>query len=96
MSKREHLLEFRADFQGPVRFKMGDTLWTRVESRVQDRREYFLVQVKPTHSGFADASEAYSQIYDGQEWDGRFVIPCSFVRFSEQEEELRTAREGKT
>lgn len=97
MSKREHLLEFRADFEGPIRFKRGDTLWTKVQSRVVQLREFFQVQVLPGHPGYEQAAEAYGEAFpDNGQWDGRFVIPCSFVRFSEKEEELRLKRANPT
>lgn len=95
MSRREHLLEFRADFQGPISFKMGATLWSTVRSHVADFREYYIVKVHPWHPGYDKAEVLYKEHTGQVEWNGEFVVPCSFVRFSEEEHSLRERHEAE-
>lgn len=90
---REYLLEFRADFNaGPKKFKLGDRLWTTVTSLVVGNGEWF----RECYRVFIDEDDPdHEAIREGvgPDWNGGLIIPCSFVRFSDEEYDLRKERE---
>lgn len=91
-SKKEHLLVFRHDFNGPVKQKRGDMVWSQVAPVVFDHREYYKLKMKPVDPLFEGLNEEFREVY-GEAWNGEYLVPCFNVQFSEEEESLRAERE---
>jgi len=93
MSKK-HVLEFRADFSiGPKKFVAGDRLVTTVTSLVVGAGDYFrecfrvvIEEGDPDFDGLAGAA--------GEGWNGGVIVPCSFVRFAEEERPAGLSSDG--
>jgi hypothetical protein len=89
---REYLLEWRKAFKGPIHYEKGDLVWSKVRSKVVDRMEFFILEIQKNHPEFPRLNEEFKDVHDN-DWNGEYLVPCSYVRFSDREEELRPARE---
>ena len=93
-SKREYLFVFRRSYVGPLKFDRGDLFWSKVKCKVENGRESFIFHLDPWHPDFDRLNEEYKCVFK-DDWSGEFIIPCSFVRFADDEKEfsLRSVRE---
>lgn len=91
-SKKEHLLVFRHDFNGPVKQQRGDKIWSLVSPVVFDKREYYKLKMNLSDPLFKGLNEEFKGVY-GHDWNGEYLVPCFNVQFSEEEESLRSERE---
>jgi len=86
---KEHTLEWRKDFKGPVEYKKGDIITSTVKSKVAKLTEFFVLQVPKNHEKFPELNEEYKQVFN-QDWDGSYLVPCRYIKFSEQSKKETT------
>ena len=67
--------------------KEGDRIWSKVSSKVFNDTEYFIFQMPEQDPQFPVLNEEFTQVF-GKSWNGVYLVPCSAVRFDEENEEL--------
>ena len=85
-SKNEHLMQFRKSYDGPMNFVVGEKFWTHVKSIVKNKIEFYVFVLPNFHPDFKRLDKTFRKMY-GENWDGQFLIPCSYVQFADKETE---------
>lgn len=86
-SNREYLFKFRKEFYGPLKVKEGDLIWSKIGSKVVNGNEYFMFCMLEQDPQFPALNEEFLQTF-GKQWNGQYLVPCSAVRFDEENETL--------
>lgn len=65
----------------------GDLLWSRVASKVFNGTEYFMFWMLENDPHYQVINDEFYQIFE-KKWNGQYLVPCSVVRFDEENEEM--------